>query len=89
MILEESANENVRSDINNVKLTARRRDPHRPRNQSWRAGSVVGAKFCHLWTKLYLSVYIIRVSRPRYLFILKEYISSFFIVHPGIKLLSL
>jgi len=54
MVLEESANENVRSVINNVKITARRRglpDPlaiHRQkRNQFWRAGSAVCANFYH------------------------------------------
>jgi len=55
MILEESANENVRSVINNVKMTARRSltDPlsiHRQRNQSWRGASVAGAKLYHPWT---------------------------------------
>lgn len=72
MILEESANENVRSVINNVGMTARRRglpDPLsicRPRKEM-SLGELVLCLMPSciiLVTSLHLSVHIIQVSRP-------------------------
>lgn len=100
MILEESANENARSVINNVKMTARRRglpDPlsmqrHGREINFGGLGLRLVQSFIILLTSLHLNAYSIHVSSPNISFlpfILEECKSSFFTLWKGNKHLGL